>query len=653
MKINLKHLIPNPILNLNPIPNLAPILIFLLFLTSSCSTDKTIEQDYPIKPVTISEVNLTDNFWNEHLSVNKMKTIPHALHKCEETGRLKNFRVAGGLEEGTFNSKYPFDDSDVFKVMEGASYSLIHQPDPELEAYLDTLIMWIAAAQEDDGYLYTYRTIMGEEADTGWAGTRRWEKTHMHSHELYNIGHLYEAAVAHHQATGKENFLDVALKSADLVCGTFGPEGIKSYPGHQEIEMGLVKLYRLTGDKKYLNTAKFLLGSRKGGMTYNQSHKPVNEQSEAVGHAVRACYMYSGMADIAALTGDSTYIDALDRIWEDVVGTKTYVTGGLGSVGDHEGFGEPYELPNEKAYCETCAAIANVFWNHKMFLLNEEAKYIDVLERSLYNNVLAGVSIGGTKFFYSNPLEWDHQYGRSEWFNCACCPSNISRFIPTMPSYIYAKTDNDLYVNLYVNSELKTEIAGKEQDIRVKSDFPLNGKVSLRVLTEEPGRFAIRFRYPGWMKGEVLPSDLYRMMTPGTDSLGIMINGEEAAYRMINGYMVIDREWQKGDAIQFYFPMVAQKIVAHANVEENTGKVAIQRGPLVFCVEGIDYPNGTLDGLALNPETELSPLYDRSFPGRILRLTGEQPSGKTFTALPYYGWANRQPGEMKVWVEYE
>lgn len=636
----------------NNLFTLIPALVLVLLL-SACSTQEKELPEYPIEPVPISEVKITDDFWHERMVVNRMKTIPHALEQCERTGRLKNFRVAGGLEKGTFNSKYPFDDSDVFKIMEGAAYSLIHNPNPALEKYLDTLIMWIAAAQEKDGYLYTYRTIMGNEADTGWAGTKRWEKTHLHSHELYNIGHMYEAAIAHYKATGKENFLNVALKSAELVMGHFGPDGVTDYPGHQEIEIALVKLYRLTGEKKYLDMAKFFLDSRKGGMEYNQSHLPVTEQSEAVGHAVRACYMYTAMADIAAFSGEESYMKALQRIWQDVVSTKTYITGGVGSVGGHEGFGEPYDLPNDKAYCETCAGIANVFWNHRMFLNTGESKYIDVLEKSLYNNLLSGVSIEGVEFFYSNPLEWDKPYGRSEWFNCACCPSNISRFIPSLPGYLYAKTDDALYVNLFITSELQTMIAGEVQDIRLKSDFPMNGKVSLRILTEEPGTFAVHLRFPGWLKGDILPSDLYKSLHPGIDSIKILINGKETEHQMINGYCVIEKQWMKGDAIQLYYPMEVQKIVANEKLDNNKGKVAIQKGPLVYCAEWFDYPDKTLEGLVLDSGTKLSAFYDRSFPGRIIKVTGKQDTGiETFNAIPYYGWANRGPGPMKVWIPY-
>jgi uncharacterized protein len=423
------------------------LAFFLLF---SC-TKKQPSFEYPVSPVPFTRVEVTDNFWSKRIATNHTVTIPIAIQKSAETGRIDNFAIAGGLKPGVFRSSFPFDDSDVFKIIEGAAYSLQIFRDEILESTIDSLIGLIAEAQEDDGYLYTNRTIMGVNGHE-WIGSERWENVDDLSHELYNLGHFYEAATAYYQATGKRKVLDIAIKSADLVDSEFGYGKIENWPGHQEIEIGLVKLYRITGEKRYLHLAKFFLDIRGKGIgernTYNQSHKPVVEQSEAVGHSVRAAYMWAGMADVAALTGDKSYIDAIGRIWEDVVHKKLYITGGIGAEGGHEGFGGAYELPNERAYCETCAAIANVFWNHRMFLMTGESKYIDVLERSLYNNVLSGISLGGDRFFYPNPLESNGQHQRSEWFGCACCPSNVSRFIPSMPDYIYAQKGNDLYVNL-------------------------------------------------------------------------------------------------------------------------------------------------------------------------------------------------------------
>ncbi|MGC9353634.1 MAG: glycoside hydrolase family 127 protein, partial [Mariniphaga sp.] len=460
--------------------NLLLFSLIVLFLFS-CSKKKN---EYLISPVPFTQVSVDDDFWSKRIKTNHDVTIPIAIQKSEETGRIDNFAIAGGHMEGEFCSPYPFDDSDVFKIIEGAAYSLQMFPDEQMEKTIDSLIYLIGEAQEEDGYLFTNRTIMGDSGHA-WIGTERWENVDDLSHELYNLGHFYEAATACYQATGKRKILDIAIKSADLVDRDFGYGKIENWPGHQEIEIGLVKLYRVTGEKRYLDLAKFFLDIRGKGIgekkTYNQSHLPVVEQTEAVGHSVRAAYMWTGMADVAALTGDQAYIDAISKIWEDVVYKKLYITGGIGAEGGHEGFGGPYELPNERAYCETCAAIANVFWNHRMFLMTGDAKYIDVLERSLYNNVLSGVSLSGDRFFYPNPLQSNGQHERSEWFGCACCPSNISRFIPSMPNYIYAQKENDLYVNLFVSGSTTFETPKGNIKLTQESNMPWNGHISITI----------------------------------------------------------------------------------------------------------------------------------------------------------------------------
>ena len=521
------------------------IYVFILSALFFSCDKQSQNADYPISPVPFTKVTLDDDFWLPRLETNNKITIPYAFEQTEQTGRLKNFRVAGGLEEGTFNSRYPFDDSDVFKIMEGASYSLQEFYDPDLDAFMDTLISWVAAAQEDDGYLYTYRTILGENADTGWVGKKRWEKTHLHSHELYNIGHMYEAAVAHYNATGKRNFLDIAIKSADRVCEDFGEGKLDSYPGHQEIEIGLVKLYRTTGDKKYLEQAKLFLDNRKDGNWYAQAHIPVTEQTEAVGHAVRAMYMYAGMADVAALTRDQAYISAIDTIWKDVANTKTYITGGIGAESGHEGFGPPYDLPNETAYCETCAGIANILWNYRMFLLTGDSKYYDILERSLYNNVLAGISLEGDRFFYPNPLESHGQHQRSEWFACACCPSNLVRFIPSVPGYIYAQTDETVFVNLYVSSETDLKLNDVEVKFTQLSEMPWGGNTQISVDPSEPDFFEVKVRIPGWVEGKPVPSDLYGFSYPPKDGVKVFVNDVNIArLRLENGYLSLKRKWE-------------------------------------------------------------------------------------------------------------
>ena len=444
-------------------------IIGLFVLSSGCTKKASQSADYPIQPVPFTAVKLTDNFWEPRIIKNASITIPIAFGYCESTGRVKNFEIAAGLDTGKFQTIYPFDDSDVFKIIEGASYSLQTFPDPKLEAYLDTLIHKISLAQEPDGYLYTNRTIAEKHGGTGlheWASKNRWEMDSVLSHELYNLGHLYEAAVAHYQATGKRTLLDVALKSADLVNKDFGYDRIKVYPGHQVIEMGLVKLYRVTGEKKYLDLARFFLDIRgPKGQAYNQANlKPV-DQTEAVGHSVRATYMYSGMADIAAIENDAAYLNAITKIWGDLVYGKMYLTGGIGASGGNEGFADPFVLPNMSAYCETCASIGEYLFNHRLFLLHGQSKYIDILEKTLYNSMLSGVSLSADRFFYPNPLESNGKQQRQAWFGCACCPSNVARFVPAIPGYIYAVTNKELYINLFISNDAKVKIGNRKVDV--------------------------------------------------------------------------------------------------------------------------------------------------------------------------------------------
>jgi uncharacterized protein len=534
---------------------LIPVLIFLVL--SACGQIEQTDGDYPIKPSLFTSVEVKDDFWATRIRTNHEVTIPVSIHQSFITGRIRNFEIAGGLFEGDFQSDYPFDDSDVFKIIEGASYSLAVFPDPELEQLVDSLIWIIGQAQEDNGYLYTWRTIHGDDSHP-WIGSQRWERTHVMSHELYNVGHMYEAAVAHYQLTGKRNFLDIAIKNADLILEEIGPGKFETYPGHQEIEIGLAKLYRVTGNKAYLDQAKYFLDARGRDdigeppfwhgepRLYDQAHEPVTEQTEAVGHSVRALYMYSGMADVAALTGNREYIRAIDRLWEDVVYKKTYLTGGIGAQGGHEGFGDPYELPNLSAYAETCAGIANVLWNHRLFLLHGDARYIDVLERSLYNNVLSGVAVTGDRFFYPNPLESHGQHRRSEWFGCACCPSNLNRFIPSVPGYIYAQRDRDIYVNLFISSETSFDMDGMRVHIEQSSDMPWEGDVRLLVNPEQSGKFSLRVRIPGWAEDSPMPGDLYRFSDKSSEAVEVRVNGEKMRSRREKGYVVLDRTWAGG-----------------------------------------------------------------------------------------------------------
>ncbi len=640
-------------------------IFFLCFLLSNPTFTQT--GDYPYTPVKFSDVRIQDAFWTPRLDTNRIVTIPFAFQKSEETGRLKNFKVAGEVNAGTiatgsFCSKYGYDDSDVYKIIEGGAYSLTTHPDPALEAFLDSLIADIASAQEPDGYLYTMRTINPEKS---WA-KERWVNTRYNgSHEIYNVGHMYEAAVAFYDATGKRSLLDVALKNADMLCNTFGPDKRHIASGHQEIEIGLAKLYRVTGKKTYLDLAEFFLDQRgkgeKSGSTYTQDHLPVIDQTEAVGHAVRATYMYSAMADIAALTGDSAYIDAIGRIWNDVVSGKIYLTGGIGSRSSGEAYGDKYELPNLTAYNETCAAIANIFWNYRMFLLHGDSKYIDVLERTLYNGMLSGISIEGDRFFYPNPLESQGEYARSEWFGCSCCPSNITRFIPSVSGYIYATRADSLFVNLYIGSEGNVKIGKRDVNLIQQTNYPWDGNIRLTVNPEKPVTMTLCLRIPGWARNEVLPGGLYRFTQPSALSPSLMVNGKLRQLKIRDGYARITRTWKMGDIVELSVPMPVRKVLATDQIADDRNKVALTRGPIVFCAEGIDN-EGDVKNLVLSVATPFHYTFDLdllngvgTLEGKVSKLTGdgfEQPVKKRPSSLvlrPYYAWNHRGAGKMNVW----
>ncbi len=630
--------------------------------TAGCDADANVKsRDYPIQPVSFTDVKIKDRFWAPRIETNRKVTIPYTFEKCEKTGRIDNFAIAGGLMKGEHRGSFPFDDTDPYKILEGASYSLSVHPDAKLEKYLDKLIVKISAAQEDDGYLYTCRTSNSKRL-LKWFGEQRWSRLN-DSHELYNMGHLYEAAVAHYQATGKRTLLDVAIKNAELLDSVFGPDKNETAPGHQLIEMVLARLYRISGDEKHLKLAKFFLDTRgPGGGEYNQSHKKVIEQSEAVGHAVRASYMYCGMADVAALTGDKGYLDAVDRIWENVVAKKLYITGGIGAQKDGEAFGKDYELPNAEAYCETCASVGNVMWNHRMFLSHGDAKYIDVMERVLYNGLLSGVSLSGDRFFYPNPLESRGRYRRSPWFSCACCPGNIARFIPSVPGYVYARSEDKLYVNLFVNGSGTILIKDNAVRIKQKTRYPWDGVVKITVEPRRSAKFTICVRIPGWAQNQPVPSDLYCFADTSDEKVRLSINGKEVALDMEKGFASIERTWKKGDVIELNLPMPVRRVLSHEKVKTNTAKVALQRGPIVYCAEGIDN-GGRVLNLLLSDEAELRAEYKKNLLGGVTVIRSnavalddaEDRASLTrkehnFVAVPYYAWANRRIGEMAVWL---
>jgi DUF1680 family protein len=641
-------------------------IIGLFVLFSGCTKKASQSADYPIQPVPFTAVKLTDNFWEPRIKKNASVTIPIAFGYCESTGRVKNFEIAAGLDTGKFQTIYPFDDSDVFKIIEGASYSLQTFPDPKLEAYLDTLIHKISLAQEPDGYLYTNRTIAEKHGGAGlheWAGKNRWEMDSVLSHELYNLGHLYEAAVAHYQATGKRTLLDVALKSADLVNKDFGYDRIKVYPGHQVIEMGLVKLYRVTGEKKYLDLARFFLDIRgPKGQVYNQANlKPV-DQTEAVGHSVRATYMYSGMADIAAIENSAAYLNAITKIWGDLVFGKMYLTGGIGASGGNEGFADPFVLPNMSAYCETCASIGDIFFNHRLFLLHGQAKYIDILEKTLYNSMLSGVSLSADRFFYPNPLESDGKQQRQAWFGCACCPSNVARFVPAIPGYIYAVTDKELYVNLFISNDAKVKIGNQKVNISQQANFPWDGKVAININPERSGNFILKIRIPGWAQNEALPGGLYKFTDHNSEQVKLMINGKDSELKLTDGYAAISRRWKSGDRIEIEFPMAVRKVIADDRVTEDKDKIAFQRGPLIFCAEWPEINDGDVLDLLIKKDVSVTSEFEPSLleGTEVIKTTGirsgKTPDGKAVIAveepvklIPYAFWNNRGPGQMRVW----
>lgn len=635
------------------------------FLTCICITGSAqINHGYPIDPVPFTSVKVTDNFWGQRFQASREVTIPLAFSKCEETGRYENFVKAAHPSDTYKVEGFSFDDTDVYKTIEGASYSLQTYPDKKLQKYIDSVLVIVAGAQEPDGYLYTART-MNPKHPHNWAGKERWVAVENLSHEFYNLGHMIEGAVAHYQATGKRNFLNIAIKYADCVCREIGngPQQKKYVPGHQIAEMALVKLYMVTGDKKYLDQAKFFLDTR--GYTsrkdaYSQAHKPVVEQDEAVGHAVRAVYMYSGMADVAAITGDSSYIKAIDKIWDNIVSKKIYITGGIGAHHAGEAFGNNYELPNLSAYCETCAAIGNVYMNYRLFLLHGDAKYFDVLERTLYNGLISGVSLDGGSFFYPNPLSSNGKYSRKPWFGCACCPSNVSRFIPSLPGYVYAVKNDQVYVNLYLSNKAELKVDKKKILLEQETGYPWNGDIRLKI-TQGNQDFTMKLRIPGWVRGNVLPSDLYSYADNQKPAYQVSVNGQTVESDVNDGYLSIARKWKKGDVVEVHFDMIPRIVKANPKVEADHGRVAVERGPIVYCAEWPDN-RFNVHSILLNQHPQFKVTDKPELLYGIRQITTDaqalsyDKAGKLvtkdveLTLIPYYAWAHRGEGDMEVWL---
>lgn len=648
--------------------SLTTLLFLAVPVCASIQSGADPATGYPRRSVPFTDVRLTDRFWASRVETNRTVTIPFGFDKSEDEGRIRNFEVAGGLRQGSYEGKMPFDDTDVYKLIEGASYSLQSHPDPELDRFLDGIIAKIAAAQEPDGYLTTYKTIDPTKSPAPWLEPGpRWELELQGSHELYNAGHLYEAAYAHFRATGKRNLLDIALKNADLIARTFGPGKRTTPPGHQIIETGLVKLAAVTGEDRYRGLAKFLLdqrgvpNGRKLFGIYNQDHAPVIEQREAVGHAVRAAYMYSAMVDVAALDRDELYGRAVERIWDNVVSRKLYLTGAIGARHKDEAFGRDFELPNRTAYGETCASIANVYWNQRMFLRSGDAKYVDVLERTLYNAAIAGVSLAGDTFFYPNPLESDGSYAfnqgaltRKPWFDASCCPTNIARFIPSIPDYIYAVQPDALYVNLFVASDASLEVGGSRVAVTQETGYPWNGRVRLRLTLDRPGTFEVRVRIPGWARGRPVPSSLYRYVGAPAPPFELRVNGDRVpGEALARGYAVIARRWASGDEITLELPMPVRRVVADDRVVDDRGKVALERGPLVYAAEGVDNDRSVLD-IVVPDTAAFETVHEPDLLGGVTLVKADvmdrQGRSRRLTAIPYYAWSHRGVGEMAVWL---
>lgn len=615
----------------------------------------------PYRIAPIADVSVQDRFWSPRMETNRTVTIPHAIRKSEETGRIANFAKAAGRMPGSHEGIF-YNDSDVFKVVEAAAHALTQAPDPALDAKLDEIIELIAAAQEPDGYLYTARTIDPGAVSAEREGLTRWSNLRV-NHELYNVGHLYEAAVAHYRATGKRTLLDVALRSADLVDATFGPHARRDIPGHQEIEIGLVALHAVTGEDRYLRLARFFLDERgrangrelyqnHDDPGYMQDHLPVSEQHLAVGHAVRAAYMYAAMADVAALGSAPGFVEALDALWEDVVARKLYVTGGIGARHRGEAFGDAYELPNATAYAETCAAVGLVLWAQRMFRLHGRGAYVDVLERALYNAFLVGVSLEGDRFFYPNPLESDGSYAfnrgaatRQPWFDCSCCPTNVARTFPSLGRYVWAQRDDTLFLNLFVAGRARAELAGVEVALEVASDYPWDGHVRVHVSPASRACFEMAVRVPGWTGARPLPGDLYRYIDDPAGPVRIEVNGEPASVRHVDGYARIDRCWSEGDVVDVHLPMGVRRVAAHPSVAENRGRVSIERGPIVYCAEGVDNAQ-TPENWSVQGAPDFAAAHEPDLLGGVTVLRGDG-----LVLVPYHVWSHRGENPMRVWLE--
>lgn len=611
----------------------ACLWLFLMTMVAAVAARADEPAHRKLKAVPFTAVQVRDTFWAPRLQVNREISLPHNFKWCEDTGRFDNFAKAGGLMAGEFEGIY-FNDSDVYKVLEGASYSLADHPDPTLERMTDEVIAKIAAAQRSDGYLNTYYTL--KEPGNEWTNCGV-------MHELYCAGHLFEAAVAHFRATQKRTLLDVAIRFADYIDNRFGPGKAVDVPGHEEIELALVKLFEVTGQQRYLDLAQFFLQARGNPAqrkqlygVYCQDHQPVAEQAEIVGHAVRAMYLYAGVADVAAYTGDEKFVATMNRLWDDVVLHKMYITGGIGARHEGEAFGDRYELPNDSAYCETCAAIGLALWAHRLNLLHADAHYADILERVIYNGVLAGIGMDGQHYFYVNPLAADGNHHRQPFYPCACCPTNAVRFLPSLPGYVYATSSDGIYVNLYVAGDGSAQLKDAPVSISQVTEYPWDGQVKLTVSPAAPCTFDLHLRIPSWCTQAALAVN--GAPTP------CQPNGK--------GYAVLRREWKAGDVVDLQLPLDVRRTEAHPLVTADAGRVALERGPLVYCFEAVDN-GGQVRQIMLERDPQFTLQRQADLLGGITVIHARARGDRQVTAVPYYAWDHRAAGPMAVWVRQD
>lgn len=633
---------------------------FSLLLFVNVLQGQSLQKLYPVN---FSDVTVNDDFWTPRMDKVATATLQACIEYTEnKTGRIRNFERAALHTRGKHEGIY-YDDSDVYKALEAMAYSLKSRPNPALEQKADEWVDKIAAAQLPDGYLNTYYTLTGLE--------NRW--TDMEKHEDYCAGHLIEAGIAYYNTTGKDKLLNVAIRFANHIDSAFRLNNRHWVSGHQEIELALMKLYHLTGNEKYLQEAKWFLDQRGHGYgkgviwdqwkdpKYCQDEVPVKDQKEITGHAVRAMYLYTGAADVAAVTGDAGYVTAMKTIWEDVVYRNMYLTGGIGAQARNEGFGTDYDLPNEMAYSETCASVGMVFWNQKMNMLTGDAKYVDVLERSLYNGALDGLSLSGDRFFYGNPLASTGTHNRREWFGTACCPSNIARLVSSLGNYIYNTGNNGIWINLFVGSQTKINVNSTAVSLKMQTGYPWNGNVTIKVDPAKKKNFELHVRIPGWLKQPV-PGELYRYADQKEIQPEILVNGKPVRVEETQGYAVISRNWKKGDVISIQFPMEVKKVISHPGVKQNEGRIALQYGPLVYCVEGKDNAENAWN-LVVPDLAKFETRFQRDLLGGVntIEFTANVAQAgadgisiitkpEKITAIPYYSWNNRGASPMQVWL---